>query len=124
MKRCRYRQFTYFSPIGQSNERTNVCDTDFFSSSNYDTCADNNELFAPYNGVGKALRISQLRRKRRGQMRHQRYDCAQNDSTETINISSVSNRMRNVLDRTQFELSKIGSKLCGNQITYAYVYMY
>lgn len=113
MKRCRYRQFTHFSAIGQTNERTNDCDTElFFSSSNFDTCADSNELFAPYNGGGKALRISRLRRKRRDQLRHQRYDFAQKgvNTEETINISSANIRIRNVLDRTQYEISKIGSK--------------
>lgn len=117
--RHRFRQLKHFQTIGDANGRTNDCDTEFFSSSDYDGCTDNNDVFASYNngngGGGKILRISRVRRKRRDHMRYQPYDFVENKSNHQNNllnmfIPNANIRIRNVLDRVQCELSNLRSE--------------
>lgn len=137
IRQRRFRQLKHFSNIGDANGRTNDCDSEFFSSNDYDGCTDTVDVFASYssNGVngdgacgngigigggvggggGKILRISRIRRKRREHMRYQHYGII-NMETNAANTSSnkdipnTNNRIRNVLDRVQYEISKLRSE--------------
>lgn len=146
IRQRRFRQLKHFSTIGDANGRTNDCDSEFFSSNDYDGCTDAADVFASYgsNGVsnsggvcdgmgigggvgggvggGKILRISRIRRKRREHMRYQNYgtinvEASAANASSDKDIPNVNSRIRNVLDRVQYEISKLRCKCCVQEVT-------
>lgn len=120
------RQLKHFS----ANGRTNDCDNEFFSSSAYDECPDQNDVFnigtafGGGDGVdgattgaagGKIVRISRIRRKRRYHQQH--YELFEMDAAAVKSAAIVNKNIphaiagiRNVLDRVQCEISSSRSE--------------